>query len=157
MASIPAPQSGPYVQAAAIAEKVLTDADGVVSLIRIVDRVVVSATGPEPPAQMPPQQLNYTIVVSLKSGQAQGRHSLKLRPEAPNGEQRAAIEVDLNLEGADRGNNIFVGLQGFPFDQEGLWWFDVLFGDNETLLTRIPLRLMYQPQRVAQAGQTGSP
>ncbi len=38
-------------------------------------------------------------------------------------------------------------VSGFAVDREGLWWFDVLFGDAETLLARIPLKVNYHPQR----------
>ena len=148
------PPGGPYVQAALLCEKLLTDQDGVQSFIRVIDRVTVGALGTDPPAEMPQQQLSFTLCLSLKSGDARGRHALKVRPEKPSGEQLAAVEIGLNLEGAERGNNVNIALSGIPFDMEGLWWFDVLFGNNETLLTRVPLRLQYQPQRVLQTGQT---
>jgi hypothetical protein len=154
--STPAMRGGPYVIAALVCEKLLVEGDGVESFIRVVDRVTVGAIGPEPPTEMPSQQIPYTLCLTIKSGEARGRHSLKVRPEKPSGEQLPAIEVGLNLEGADRGTNVNIGLQGFVFDQEGLWWFDVLLGDNETLLTRVPLRLIYQPQRVVLTGQAES-
>lgn len=148
MPPIPAPPRGPYVQAGLICEKVLQEGDGVASLIRVIDRLHVTAVGPAPPVQMPPQQPELFLIVMVKSGETRGRHALKIRPEAPSGEQRPTLEVHLNLEGEERGTTVNVGLQGFTFDLEGLWWFDVLFGDDETLMTRIPLRLVYQPQQV---------
>lgn len=154
MPPTPAPQGGPYVQAALVCEKILNDADGVASLIRVVDRITVQAVGIDPPAEMPPQQLDLNVIVMLKSGDARGRHALKFRPDAPGGEQRPALEVQLNLEGEDRGVNVNVDLRGLVLDREGLWWFDILFGDNEVLLTRIPLKIIYQPQRVVANGQT---
>jgi hypothetical protein len=148
------PPGGPYVQAALLCEKLLTDADGVQSYIRVIDRVTVGAMGSEPPEEMPTQQLDFILCITFKSGDARGRHTLKIRPEKPSGEQLPAIEIGLNLEGQERGNNVNVDLRGVPFDLEGLWWFDVLFGDNGTLMTRVPLRLQYQPQRVVQTGQS---
>lgn len=154
---LPTPsQGGPYVQAALICEMTLEDAGGVPSLIRVIDRVMIGAVGADVPTEMPPQALDYKLVLMLKSGSARGRHALKVRPEAPGGEQRPAVEVHVNLEGDERGANITADLRGMPFDREGLWWFDVLFGDNETLLTRIPFRIIYQPQRVVATGQTES-
>ena len=138
---------GPYLQAALICEKTLQET-GVHSLIRVVDRITIAATGPEVPMQMPPQNLDLTAVIMIKSGDARGRYPLKFRPEAPGGEQRAAIEVALQLEGDERGNVINIELKGLQLDREGLWWFDILFGDDETLMTRMPLRLVYQPQKV---------
>jgi hypothetical protein len=149
----PNPGSGPFVQAALICEKMLTSNDGVLSPIRVIDRVTISAGGSEPPAEMPPSQVDFILCIMLKSGDARGRHVLKLRGEKPSGEQLPALEVNLNFEGADRGNNVNIDLKGIVFDMEGLWWFDVLFGDNETILTRVPLRLLYQSQRVVGTGQ----
>lgn len=157
MPPLPAPPGGPYVQAALVCEKVLNDADNVVSLIRVVDRIFVQAAGTDPPAEMPAQQLDLSIFVMLKSGEARGRYALKIRPEIPGGEQGQALEVQLHLEGEDRGVNVNLDLKGLPLTREGLWWFDVLFGDNDTLLTRIPLRLVYQPQRIVATGQAESP
>lgn len=149
--------NGPWVQAAFICEKVLTSNDGVLSYIRVIDRVSVGAVGTEPPPEMPPQQLAYVLCFALKSGEARGRHSLRIRPEKPSGEQMPAMEIALHLEGGERGINVNVDLSGIVFDAEGLWWFDVLFGDNETLLTRVPFRLQYQPQRLLGTGQSESP
>jgi hypothetical protein len=153
--AVPAPNC-PWVQAAFICEMVVTSNDGVLSYIRVIDRVTVGAVGPDPPPTMPVQQINYTLCLTLKSGEARGRYALKIRPEKPSGEQLPALEIALNMEGQERGANVNIGLVGIPFDTEGLWWFDVLFGDNETLLTRVPFRLQYQPQRVG-TGQTESP
>lgn len=148
------PPGGPYVQNALVCEKVLREADGVQSFIRIVDRVTVGAVGTDVPTEMPPQTLDLTLALSLKAGDARGRYALKVRPEMPSGEQMPSLEVHLQVEGGERGNNVNIGLNGIPFGQEGLWWFDILFGDHEVLLTRVPLRLSYQPQRVVETGQT---
>lgn len=148
------PPGGPYLQNALICEKLLRDADGVQSFIRVIDRVTVGAVGPSPPTEMPPQTLDMTLCISLKGGDARGRHALKIRPEMPSGEQMPTLEIHLQLEAEERGNNVNIDLKGIQFGHEGLWWFDVLFGDNETLLTRVPLRLSYQPQRVLETGQT---
>ena len=47
------------------------------------------------------------------------------------------------FEGDDRGVNVNLNLQGFAFDLEGLYWFDITINDN--LLTRVPMRINYQP------------
>jgi len=150
------PPGGPYLQNALICEKMLREADGVQSFIRVVDRIMVGAVGTDPPAEMPPQTLDLTLAISLKGGDARGRHAIKIRPEMPSGEQMPALEIHLQIEGEERGNNVNINLNGIIFGSEGLWWFDVLFGDNEVLLTRVPLRLSYQPQRVLETGQTES-
>lgn len=137
---------GPYLSMAVICEKVLNEQDGVLSLIRIIDRVTVGASGPDVPDEMPPAPLNFTVVVSLKSGAARGRHKLVLRPEDPSGHQMNALEVPIHFEGEDRGANIIINF-AITAEQEGLYWIDVLFSD--AVLTRMPLRVIYQPQKTA--------
>lgn len=147
---------GPYVQAALVCEKLLTEGDGVQSFIRAVDRLNVGAIGPvgQVPTDMPQQQVPFILCLALKSGNARGRYALKVRAEKPSGRQSPAIEVGLHLEGEERGANVNIDLRGFVFDEEGLWWFDVLFGDNETVLTRVPFRLAYQPQALQTATES---
>ena len=150
----PTPHStGPFVAVAALCEKVIQDTDNTVSVIRIVDRVTITATGPEPPEQMPPHNLGLTALVMLRRGEARGRHQIRIRPEAPGGEERLAVEVPAHFEGSEeQAVNLIIDLAGFVVEREGLWWFDVLFGDQDALLARIPLRVVYQPLRVAASG-----
>lgn len=138
---------GPYVTVAALCENVLVDVTNALSLIRIVDRIDHTHMGSEVPDQMPPVPINLKVVIALKPGDARGRHALKLRPEAPSGQQHVAIEVPVLFESEDRGVNLTANL-GMQLDQEGLWWFDVLLNEDQ-LLTRIPLRLAYNPQRTS--------
>lgn len=142
-------ERGPHLNIAAFCDNVIEGKDGTISLIRIVDTITQAATGPDPPAQMPPFIINSTLVVSLKPDEARGRYSVKIRPEAPDGRQLPAPEQAIQLEGGIRGINLIIGMQ-LAVELEGVYWFDVLFvaapGD-ERLLTRVPLRVVYQPQR----------
>jgi hypothetical protein len=138
-------QTGPYLAVAALCEKVIEDKQGVLSLIRIVDRIVANVVAPDVPAAMPPIPVSLTAVVILRSGEARGRHSLKIRLEEPSGLQQGTTEIPVFFEGEDRGMNAVIPLQ-IVAREEGLYWFDVLV--NDELLSRIPLRLIYQPQRL---------
>lgn len=145
--------TGPHLVLAAICEKVLQEADGVLSLIRVVDAISQTASGPEPPAQMPPFVLgDVTLVISLKADQARGRFGIRVRPEAPSGIQLPPVEQGINLQpGAAKGVNLVMPLQ-IAIDQEGTYWFDVFLTGPEPqpdrLLTRVPLNIIYSPQRV---------
>jgi hypothetical protein len=143
---------GPYVQTAVFCEQVLQEQDGVLSLIRIVDRITHSAVGPDIPEQMPQVPINLRAVITLKSGDSRGRHQVTIRPEAPSGQQLDPVTLPVLFEGEDRGVNLVVQL-GLVVDQEGLYWFDVLLGNR--ILTRMPLRVVYAPTRTADT--TGSP
>lgn len=138
-------ETGPFLQIAVLCEQVLQERDGVLSMIRVVDRIIVSAVGTDVPAQMPPYNVDLKLVVTLKAGQARSRNSLKIRPETPAGQQLPALEAPVFFEGEDRGVNIVADF-GLTADLEGLYWIDVLLDDQ--MLTRIPLRVVYQPQRL---------
>ena len=133
---------GPYLSVAVLCEKVLQEKDGVASVIRIVDRFILTASGPAPPEKMPPTTITTTAFLSFKSGFAKGSHTVKLVPKDPSG-RSAGPEALLPVffEGEDRGANIIVNVN-FRVQEDGLYWFEVLLG--ERLMTRIPLRVVYQ-------------
>jgi hypothetical protein len=132
---------GPYIALAVFCEKVLQEADGVLSLIRVVDRVQVTASGTgDLPDELPLQQIPMTLVVSLRSGDARGRHPIHLDVELPSGQTLERRSVDVMFEGEDRGANVIlnIGLEA----QEGVYWIAISCHDQE--LTRVPLRVIYQ-------------
>ena len=100
---------------------------------------------------MPPFVLgNLTMVIQLRSDQARGRYTLKVRPEDPSGIQLPVVEVPAHLEGGIRPLTVQAPLQ-LAINLEKLYWFDVLFhpgGDEPVrLVSRIPLEIVYAPQR----------
>jgi hypothetical protein len=141
---------GPHLAAAIFCERVIEDKDGVLTAIRMVDRITVTATGPAPPPEMPPTVIDLTALISLKSGDARGRYTIRLRGEAPSGQPLPTADNPVHYEGDERGANLVIRM-ALQVDLEGLYWFDVLHvdHDNERLLTRMPLRLIYQPQRTS--------
>lgn len=148
-------QGGPYVAVAAICERVLQEADGVLSAIRFVDRLMLGFAGPDAPDEMPPLPAQFTLLIAMKSGGARGRYGIHITMEAPSGERMPVeLTLPLMLEGEDRGSNMVIPV-GLTFEQEGLYWFDIYLDDPlvpeqpEELLTRVPVRVVYQPQRFA--------
>ena len=149
---------GPYLIAALFCERVLQEQDGVLSAIRIIDQTVHTVAGPgaDVPGEMPPMLVAVTALIMLKPGDARGRYTIRIRPEKPSGEQMPPLEAPVRFEGGegDRGANLIVPIQ-MQVEDEGLYWFDVLWVDErapkdqqETLLSRIPLRVVYQPLRL---------
>lgn len=136
-------ESGPYVQVAAFCERVLEEKDGVLSLIRVIDRIVHTATGAAAPREMQPFEYQLILVLMLKTGQARGAYDLSVVRELPSGireeSQAPVFRVHFEAEG-DRGYNLVLQIQQV-FEQEGLYWFDVLLDGQ--LLTRLPLRVVY--------------
>jgi len=140
---VPAPPGGPYLQEAFFCEKILREADNVVSFIRQVDRLTTAASGPGAPVDMPPTSYTSHIALAFKSGEARGTHEVKIIRESPSGirDSEPVLAMALFLEGEDRGAGLY-GPVAMTFEQEGLYWFDVYV--DETLMTRMPFRVIYQ-------------
>lgn len=143
--------TGPHLAAAFFCERVLQEQDGVLSAIRLIDRLTRVQTGPQAPPDMEPFAHILTILIVFKSGQARGRFTVTLQPETPAGVQLDAVDLPVQLSGGEeQGANIVLNIP-FTFEQEGLYWFDVSFEGN--LVTRMPMRVLYQPQPQSR-GQT---
>lgn len=97
---------GPYLQTAVFCEKILHEQDGVVSLIRLVDRFMIQAGGPEPPERMPPTQLVVMGYLAFKSGFAKGSFSVTIKGTSPSGKALPGMILPMFLEGDDRGTGL---------------------------------------------------
>ena len=142
----------PLVAVACFCENVLEEQDGVVSAIRIVDTYIIP---PLPEGiEIPPDAVRGVILlkglVSFKSGDFVGPGIIHLMMHRTTGEVARLSPPEgfpVELKGGEHGANlklqIPLGVKNF-----GLFWFDVLWGDE--LLTRIPLRLR-QGERLDEA------
>ncbi len=128
----------PYVQVAAICQTALQEPNGYLSLIRLIDRLPIAGFQDE----MQPQPLNNLVLaVVLKSGSMKGQYKLRIIPVTPSGKRLAGPEMGVLFEGEERGVAAIMPL-GIVAEEQGLYWFDVML--EQDLLTRVPLRLMYQ-------------
>lgn len=136
---------GPYLQMAVFCERVLEEKDGVLSAIRIVDRITHRAVGQKPTDDMPPFPVNLKALIAFKNGRALGRHTLKLRPIPPSGlptQELPEFSVSILFEGGEhRGTNIILDV-GLQVTQEGVYWFEVKIDDH--VFTRMPLQVVYE-------------
>lgn len=123
---------------AVFCEKVLREADNVLSVIRVIDRFNVAGPTPE----MAPTILNFTILVSFKAGFLRGKQMLAIRPKSPDGQDLPQMTFPILFEGDDDRGNALAAQTNFVANQEGLYWFDVHL--NDELVTRMPLRVFYQ-------------
>ena len=138
---------GPHVTLATFCDKVLIERDGVLSVIRAVDRLMVLAVGPGAPAEIPERhRVEPTLVVSLHSDEATGRHAVTIDGEQPDGSRLPSRAFDVTFEPGDRGINLVLPMSLEAV--EGLYWFDIRLDANDDgggqLLSRVPLRIMYQ-------------
>lgn len=147
---------GPYLAVAVLCEKVLQEQDGVLSAVRIVDQLTQGAIGPEVPDDMPGLLINLTALIVLKAGDARGRFAVRLRPELPSGQQMPPAEFAVRFDGASNQGQALIMPLNLEVEEEGLYWFDVLFvaqrGGDDQLLSRIPLLVSYRPQRTTPQG-----
>src|SRR3989304_7585384 len=94
---------GPLLQTAVLCETVIEGKDGVLSIIRIIDRIVVEASGPGAPKDMPAIPQRLTAVLTFKSGSAKGRQSIRVVMEKPNAETTEVWSGSMLAEAADGG------------------------------------------------------
>ena len=144
-------RGGPWLQVAVLCEKVLQEASGTLSAIRIVDRLTATAQGPEAPELMPALLVNLQALIVFRSGEAKGSYTVTLQPVLPSGLKPQSVSAPVLLEGDDRGAHLIFAMN-FQAQEEGLYWFEVLLKDE--LVTRIPLRVVYQRISMSQSGGT---
>ena len=133
-------EKGPYLQIAAFCEQVIEDKTGVLSLIRVVDKITATSSGQQAPEEMPAMDLNWKFVLALKSGELRGSYPIKIVRELPSAEIREPVELSVHLEGGNRGANVIADLR-MTIDMPGIHWVNVYF--NGELLTRLPIQVIY--------------
>jgi Family of unknown function (DUF6941) len=138
--------TGPFLAAALLCEQVLGEQSGVLSAIRIVDQVLVTASGTDVPQQMPVAGIAMKGLVMLKSGEARGRFVVTLRVESPAGVRQEVGQLSVQLQGGANGANLVMDLN-LQVSMPGLHWIDVLLDGN--LITRMPLDVVYQTMQTA--------
>ena len=130
---------GPYLTAALFCDRVLQEQSGVLSLIRVVDRLNIAG----PSETMPTTSIPTVLCMSFKSGIFRGPADVTVTPIDPNGNRlRTIIRQQVNFEGDDdRGINLNINMN-FPVTESGVYWFEIAV-KNE-VLTRTPFRILYQ-------------
>lgn len=135
------PDSGPLLKASAICETVIERKDGVLSLINVIDRIIITAT-PGAPPRMPKIARNFVLAVMFTSGEFRGMADVNVTMQSPLGLRRALHGQRVLFEGDDRGVNLIFQMS-MEFEEEGLYWFEVSV--DQKLLTRTALRMVYSP------------
>ena len=140
------PAYGPYLNAAFLCEKVLEEKNGVLSAIRIVDRVTYTyAASPENPSSgVPPIQAELSFLLILKSGQNPGATNIKIILKKPDNSELPPLNETMHLDTPDnKGGNLVINTR-LNIDQKGVWWFEVFI--NDVSRTKIPLEVIFLPQ-----------
>ncbi len=135
--------TGPYVSLATFCEQVIEDKSGVLTIVRILDQVTVSAHGEGASEDLPPGgSLNMTLVIGLKPGQARGKQTVQVTIEHPDGSLHPGPDVPVHFtQGPTMGANLVLKM-AVTLSTTGVYWADVRV--NGRLVTRVPLEVRYQ-------------
>ncbi len=136
-------QSRPYLQIAVFCEKVLRETDSVVSLIRVVDKVIHTRRGPSAPEIMPEMAVQLTGMLAFKSTVA-AEHDLRVEMIAPSGRRLGdpqTLKLKFDGPAAPYGVMLDVTL-GIESAETGTHWWEIYMDD--ALLTRVPLSIEYR-------------
>jgi len=137
-------QDGPYLTAALLCERILEEKDGVKSLVRVVNRIISKAQGPQVPEKMPLIQAMLSLYLSMRTGNKSGKHEIRIGFSRPDKTATSLLVQGVNLEPPEsHGIDLAINLN-LSLDQEGVYWFDVCF--DECLMTKIPLSVIYLTQ-----------
>jgi hypothetical protein len=131
---------GPYLQLATICERHILEADGALTLFRIIDRFTVQGTTPE----MPLTTIQFMVVISFRSGDFRGTLDLKLKIVDPSVNPLQEISIPMLLEGPEERATQMFGNVTLALKEQGLYWIIVELDKEEK--TRIPVRIVYQRQ-----------
>ena len=95
--------------------------------------------------------LPLTLFVSIKSGDITGEHRIGIRLREPDGTQKPKHDWPIVLKGGQDGANLKIEFT-IATPKDGLYWFDVLWEEEEILLTSIPVSI-----KVVTQTQSGPP
>lgn len=143
--------SGPHLSAAFLCEKVLTERDSVQSFVRVVDRFTVAKLPPgaQVPPGMPYPMIQTNLVVILKAGDlASSQYRINITLTKPDGSELPSQDTEAFFQGSGENGVSLVAPILIPNPDEGLHWFNIHFEDQ--LLTRVPMRVLYQRIQLAQ-------
>lgn len=136
---LPPTWRGPWIQVACFCERAILDNEGILTIVRVVDRITVNLPeGVQGPVILPP----IYLVLTMKAGDAIGRGVISVRQQDAAGVYQQAQPFHVLFESPDRGNNLVLTVP-VPYQMEGLHWFDVSYEGQ--LLTRLPLRVVRAP------------
>jgi len=84
---MPDETGGPWLAMAVLCEKVIESKTGVLSVINVIDRIVISPGGPQVPEQMPTIPIQATAAIMFKSGFATTQYTMRMTLSKPSSEE----------------------------------------------------------------------
>jgi hypothetical protein len=136
------PPGGPYVRAAFLCERLLTEKDDVLTAVRLVDKFWTEFPADADDIGLP-TIVNATMLVSFVAGDVHGDHVASVRALSPSGQAVGGgfpSDIPLNFpQRADAVLNLIFQLH-LSMKDAGVYWFEVSL-DGE-VVTRVPMRIV---------------
>ena len=126
---------GPFVHLAVICEEVGRDEDGLLSLFRIHEGIVIIEGGPA--------QIHLTAVVSVVAGSARGEHLVRIVVRSPSGSPISDVYPTMVEFDADNSCRLATAYLVLRPLEEGLHWLEVSV--DQRLMTKAPLTIRWAP------------
>ena len=139
----------PRLLMAAICERAIVGSDNMLTIVRLIDVVTVSAVAPADEMAAAIASLGApvqgTLVLVFKGGEVDATHQITVVAHTPTGDVHEFPKIDSVfgslIPGAVPGSNAGVNLQ-MSIKREGTYWFEVKL-DGETV-TAVPLEIVFQ-------------
>jgi hypothetical protein len=151
-------KNGPYLAAAFFCDNVLEEKDGTLSAVRMLDqiKVTVPASAPDDfPSEENKVPLAMAGLLSFKSGESPGPHTVRLEMESPTGKVSTAHEQTIPFAGQAHGGGNLILRFVLRVNKGGLFWFNVYL-DNK-LMTTMPLQVTVEREQPTQATSAAQP
>ena len=133
----------PSLKYAFTCERVLIEKDGVLSFIRLIDKLTVSITAEEPPDALPPGIAPMTIAMGWVGGL--GTHEAAFNIVSPGGEEQPSPQTwSFNLDAVHKVHNIVTEVP-VKITKHGVYWIE--FTINGAVKGRIPFQVSCQRQQ----------
>lgn len=131
----------PLLLTAIFCERPLFEQDGVVSFIRIFDRIFVPNI-PHPTETA----IQLTLVLMFKGGGYKGKARVAILPRPPSNAERPRSEREIELPEQPNGGTNLIAILPFAPSEEGVYWFEIFV--NDELVTRTPLDVQVLPSQI---------
>ena len=141
--------TAPLVIAAALCEYVLREPDNAVSLIRIVDKIIMTYKGDTLPSPIPMVTLQQHFFISLRSGNYTGEHRISVTWRRPSGLANEVMHQTVDFLGGISKVDIF-GRLDLLTNEAGTHSFDLYAGKK--YLTTVALELLFEAESKQRAG-----
>lgn len=132
----------PYLTAALFCERVIEDKEGVLSVIRIMDSIVIELPADAPddfPSEHNRLPVAFDGLIAIKTGDSPGEHTLRVEMISPSGKRSETHRHVVALKEQEHGGANLTLHNTIKLKHGGLFHFEVFIDDR--LATRVPFRI----------------